>query len=101
MIHPVKILTHAMGLLAISSCATPIHSNVSLKSFKTSKGLGAEVLKHGQEIFAAKCSSCHGKVIPKEGPSDNWHTRYPAMAWDAELSQADANAVIEYVRASR
>jgi mono/diheme cytochrome c family protein len=101
MIHPVKILTHAMWLLVIASCASPAHLNVSLKSFNISKGSGAEAIKRGQEIFTAKCARCHEQVIPEEGSSENWHTRYPAMAWDAELSRADANAVIEYLRAAR
>ena len=101
MIHPVKILNYAMWLLVIASCASPAHSNVSLKSFNTSKGSGVEALKRGQEIFTAKCARCHEQVIPKEGSSDNWHTRYPAMAWDAELNWADANDVLAYLRASR
>ncbi len=96
-----RILTHTLWLLVIASCASPSHSNVSLKSFNMGKGSRAEALKRGENIFAAKCASCHEQVIPKEGSSDHWHTRYPAMAWDAGLSRADANAVIEYVRASR
>lgn len=64
-------------------------------------GANLEVLKRGQNVFTTNCTKCHEQIMPKEGSLDSWHAKYPAMAWDEELTQEDADAVIEYINASR
>jgi len=64
-------------------------------------GHPVETLEHGRAVYMSECARCHVPLMPDRLGGEDWHVVVPGMAWNAGISEADEEAVLAYVMASR
>ncbi len=83
-------------LLALSGCTAGIPRPTLLQAQQANLELTA--LEHGRSLFLARCGSCHLTPTPSAHTMDEWAKFVPDMAKDAELSEADAAHVLQFLQ---
>ena len=88
-------------LLAASGCAVSSKIPEPTAAMVEKSGYGLEKLKQGRKVYMTECARCHEPMMPSEIAEGDWHVIVPGMAWNAGISEADEDAVLEYIMAAR
>jgi hypothetical protein len=64
-------------------------------------GIPLETLRRGHGVYVTQCGSCHELVQPAAVTVEDWHLVVPGMCWNAGLTKADEQLVLQYVLAAR
>jgi hypothetical protein len=64
-------------------------------------GKGLDRLQRGHSVYLLKCGECHEAMMPDDVSKDDWHVVVPGMAWNAGISEAEEEAVLDYIFAAK
>ncbi len=83
-------------LLAFTGCTAGIPRPTLLQARQAN--LELSTLEHGRSLFLARCGTCHLTPTPSAHTMDEWAKFVPEMSKDAELSEADAAHVLQFLQ---
>lgn len=62
-------------------------------------GSSLKELHIGFGVWARECGKCHQHVFPDDVSSDTWHAATPRMAWNANITDKEQDALLKYILA--
>ncbi len=62
-------------------------------------GSSLKELHIGFGVWARECGKCHQHVFPDDVSSDTWHAATPRMAWNANITDKEQDALLKYIMA--
>lgn len=76
---------------------------VTLPSEELAKKSGTSLkdLHVGFGIYVRKCNECHTQVLPDDVSLKDWHAITPRMAWNANITDAEQEALLKYILAAK
>lgn len=89
------VLAMSYGCETIEDLAPPVgHSTLQLAA---SRGVSAERVMRGREIYVTNCARCHSPEPVRRYTVDDWEGILPRMSQRSKLARQDAGALQEYV----
>lgn len=64
-------------------------------------GSSLKELHIGFGVWARECGKCHEHVFPEDVSTETWHAATPRMAWNANITDAEQDALLKYILAVR
>ncbi len=102
--HKATLLVSALSFLAVC-CSTkyliPTEVDVPIAQSHW-PGTTLNELSRGYDIYADKCTDCHGLKKPQKYSVDDWNTKHmPTMGKKAKLNPEEYNLVLHYILTKR
>ncbi|MGJ8723269.1 MAG: c-type cytochrome [Roseibacillus sp.] len=66
----------------------------------TKSGISLEKLQDGWGLYMRKCGECHRKKFPQDVSDEGWTKIVPHMSWNAGLSPAEEQDLLNYLKAA-
>lgn len=82
---------------------TPEERLLILPSQTLAKKSGSSLkeLHIGFGVWARECGKCHEHIFPDDVSADAWHATTPRMAWNANITDKEQDALLKYILAVR
>jgi cytochrome c5 len=93
----------AIGIALLSACGAGVarpDPNDARWASERWPGTTVADLSRGQDIFVARCSSCHALPPPGKKTPDEWAGVLDEMGAKAKLSATDQDLVLRYLSAA-
>jgi hypothetical protein len=77
--------------------------NLVLPSEELAKKSGTPLkeLHIGFGVYVRECGTCHRHIFPDEITGKDWHAITPSMAWNANITDKEQNALTKYILAAK
>jgi hypothetical protein len=62
-------------------------------------GSSLKELHIGFGVWMRECGKCHDHVFPDDVSTEAWHAATPKMAWNANITQKEQDALLKYILA--
>lgn len=64
-------------------------------------GSSLKELHIGFGVWVRECGTCHEHVLPDDVSSETWHAATPRMAWNANITDQEQDALLKYILAAK
>jgi hypothetical protein len=71
------------------------------KNLAQRSGNSLKDLHIGFGVYLRSCGECHTHALPDELSTKDWHVVTPRMAWNANITDAEQDALLKYLLAAR
>lgn len=88
-------------VLALAGCVSTPAPPVPDEAMAATSRVKLETLAKGHEVYMSECTRCHEAWMPANISSEDWHVVVPGMAWNANISATDEEALLAYIMAAR
>lgn len=98
-----KWMTLGVVLAVVCGCAAPAPRGVvePTQAMAEKARVPVATLQRGHSVYIRKCGECHELMMPADVSKADWHVVVPGMAWNAGISRADEDAVLQYILAAK
>lgn len=87
--------------VVLIGCASQTVPPVPDQAMAASSRVKLATLTRGHQVYMSECTRCHEAWFPAEISGDDWHVVVPGMAWNANISSSDEEALLAYLLAAR